>query len=213
MSAWLAILGWMLLALPARTSPLALAVTAPGTITAAWDANTDGVTVGYRLYYGKASQDYDTSLDAGASTMISASGFTLGIRYFFVVRAYNAAGTIGPPSNEVSTVLTGGMCEGALQIAVRPLPGGWSDHVDIGNMGFVYFSIANPRPVIDFQVRFGAQVVGHATASAPGDDLRAILGLSFSVPRVAGGYPMTLWAKDNMGCETVTTAPRIVLVQ
>lgn len=191
-----------------------LSNSAPGVATAMWDANTDGVTVGYRVYYGLAPMNYDTVLEAGMNTMLVVSNLTPGLRYYFAVRAYNAAGAIGPPSNEVSLVLTGQNCAGAINIAVRPPPGGWSQTVDVGFQGEVLFRFA-PFPsarIVEVEARLGTIVAGHATAHGPGDDLRGILGLVFSVPRTPGPYPLFIWAKDENNCETVTTSSRIVTV-
>jgi hypothetical protein len=62
--------------------------------TCLWDANTDGVTVGYRVFYGLAPGDTTTgSVDAGNTTTATVQNLTPGIRYYFVVRAYNAPGS------------------------------------------------------------------------------------------------------------------------
>ena len=177
-------------------------------VNLAWDAPASGPSpTGYRVKYGPMSGAWTTTVDVGLTT--TAHFDLLPGPYFFIVVAYNAVGE-SSPSNEV--MWTQANACSALQVAVKPPPLGWSALVRIGEEGYVDFRIVNPQPVVDVQVRFGSQVVGHATARAPGDDLRAIRGLSFSVPRVAGDYPMTVWAKDTTNCETVTTLQRIVTV-
>jgi hypothetical protein len=46
-----------------------------------------------------------------------------------------------------------------------------------------------------------------------GADLRATPGIKFSVPRTPGTYGVTVFAKDNAGCFSVTTLARAVVVQ
>ena len=73
------------------------------TVTAAWNANQDAYTVGYRLYYGTASGSYQWSIDTGSSTSapVQLSPGT----YYFAVKAYNATNDEGPPSGEVPFTL------------------------------------------------------------------------------------------------------------
>ena len=68
-----------------------------------WDANTDGITVGYRVYYGTAPQTYQPAegIDAGNTTRFELD-LLPGVTYYFVVRAYNANDELGPPSSELS---------------------------------------------------------------------------------------------------------------
>jgi hypothetical protein len=73
------------------------------TVTATWDANTDGLTTGYRLYYGTASGTYTQNVNVGnvvSYPLTLASG-----TYFLVVRGYNASGQLGSSSNEVSITI------------------------------------------------------------------------------------------------------------
>ena len=69
----------------------------------AWDQNTDGLTRGYRVYYGTASGAYQPTagIDVGNVTLFTVD-LTPGARYFFVVRAYGDSGVLGPPSTELS---------------------------------------------------------------------------------------------------------------
>jgi predicted phage tail protein len=70
--------------------------------SAAWDANTDPHTVGYRVFGGTSSGVYTWSVDAGNQTSANLPPLSPGATYFFVVRAYNATGQFGPPSNEAT---------------------------------------------------------------------------------------------------------------
>ncbi|MFZ5573116.1 MAG: Ig-like domain-containing protein [Thermodesulfobacteriota bacterium] len=66
-----------------------------------WGACTGEVT-GYRVYYGTTSGSYASNREVGNVTQYALSNLSLteGSTYYFVVRAYNAAGE-GPNSNEV----------------------------------------------------------------------------------------------------------------
>lgn len=73
-------------------------------VTAVWDANTDAVTSGYRLYYGTSPGLYSVEIDVGNVTSHRLD-LTPGTMYFFVVRAYNSSGGVGPPSDEAAITL------------------------------------------------------------------------------------------------------------
>src|SRR5215813_5420867 len=70
-------------------------------ITLAWDPATDGITTGYIIQYGAASQSYSQQVDVGGVTSYTLHGLSDGTIYYFVVRAYDAAGHLSGPSNEV----------------------------------------------------------------------------------------------------------------
>jgi hypothetical protein len=97
----------------ARVSVLALVillmipVTAhAGRISLAWNASTEQSVTGYRLYYGTASGVYTESIDVGASTTYTVQSLTNGTRYYFVVKAYTAAGLESAASNQVNGLPT-----------------------------------------------------------------------------------------------------------
>jgi predicted phage tail protein len=75
-------------------------------LTAEWDPNTDPYTVGYRLSIGIAPGVYLADIDAGAQPRVPLN-LPPGNTYYFVVRAYNAAGQFGPPSIEATIDLSG----------------------------------------------------------------------------------------------------------
>jgi hypothetical protein len=71
------------------------------TVTATWEANTDSLTRGYILYYGTSPGSYQWSQDTGAQTSAQIT-LSQGSRYYFIVRAYDATGVLGPPSTEAT---------------------------------------------------------------------------------------------------------------
>ena len=76
-------------------------------VTAVWDRNTDGHTVGYRLYYGPSSGSYSIQIDVG-NAVSHPLNLIPGIPHYFIVRAYNAAGVLGASSNEFPVTLPNG---------------------------------------------------------------------------------------------------------
>ena len=81
--------------------------TMPGTVTLAWNAdpattNFQTNPVGYKLYVGFTSRNYNQATDVGDATSASFSQLTSGDTYYFAVTAYNAAGIESPYSDEVS---------------------------------------------------------------------------------------------------------------
>jgi hypothetical protein len=74
------------------------------TVTAAWDPNTDGVTVGYVLSWGTSSGNYGLSVDVGNATT-RVVDLLPGGTYYFTVHAYDSAGRRSPNSPEVSITI------------------------------------------------------------------------------------------------------------
>jgi Fibronectin type III domain len=80
----------------------------PGSsVTLAWNANlptSDPATntTGYRLHLGLASGVYTQSTNVGNTTSVTVSNLISGLKYYFVVTAYNSSGLESPPSIEVS---------------------------------------------------------------------------------------------------------------
>jgi len=185
---------------------------AAGPVTVAWDANLAGDNVtGYQLSYGPAPGVYTTAVDVGNVTSVPIPTLVPGVRTYFTVQAYTAAGAFSPFSSEVSyTVpLPADPCA-AQRTTIVVID--WTATVKVGDRGWVRVALNGPLPVVETQVRLGAQVIGGAKGDALLTDLRDALGAYFSVPRTLGVYPLTVATRDNRGCEVVTTAPRTVTV-
>ena len=71
-------------------------------LTLQWDPPSDGTATGYVLLYGTLSQSYPGQVDVGSATSYTLDGLFEGATYYFAVRAYDARGTLSPPSAEVS---------------------------------------------------------------------------------------------------------------
>jgi hypothetical protein len=73
-----------------------------GRITLAWTASPDPSVTGYVVYYGVLPGVYPNSVNVGNVTSHALQGLTNGVTYYFVTRAYNAAGVLSAASNQVS---------------------------------------------------------------------------------------------------------------
>jgi hypothetical protein len=67
------------------------------TLTLAWDPSPEPVT-GYVVYWGTQSGIFTQSMDVGKTTTATITPTIPNVSYFFVVKAYNAAGMSGPSS-------------------------------------------------------------------------------------------------------------------
>jgi hypothetical protein len=73
----------------------------------AWDASSDPTVVGYKIKYATipdvgTNTTSVTVINVGNVTSYLTSGLSWGVRYYFIVTAYNSEGTESDPSNEVS---------------------------------------------------------------------------------------------------------------
>ena len=74
-------------------------------LTLEWDPPSDGVTTGFVLFYGTASQSYSQQVNVGGATSYTVNGLSAGTTYYFAVRAYDASGMMSDPSSEVQATI------------------------------------------------------------------------------------------------------------
>lgn len=99
--------GWVMAGLAvAMLLSIAPAAMAQQNVTIGWDRNTDQYTAGYRVFYGPSPGNYIGNVDVGTAVTYRAA-VPAGTTYYIVVRAYNTGGQLGPPSNELSTTVSG----------------------------------------------------------------------------------------------------------
>src|SRR6266478_723318 len=87
----------------------------------AWDApvQTNGIPVpnlvGYKLYYGSQSGQYQTMVQVGLTPTSTVTNVSAGQTYYFAIKAYDSTGTESAFSNEVSVTLpTSPLATGAI---------------------------------------------------------------------------------------------------
>ena len=98
-----ALLRRLLLAATVLLLPVAAAA---GTVTVTWDPNREVDVAGYVLFYGTASGVYAQQVDVGHQTSWQSTDLRGDVRYYFAVRAYDAARVFSPYSIEVSAVVS-----------------------------------------------------------------------------------------------------------
>ena len=76
-----------------------------GQVNLAWNASSGPVS-GYKVYYGTASGNYTSNLNAGSATSATVASLADGSTYYFAVKAYDSTGNESSFSNEVNKSLT-----------------------------------------------------------------------------------------------------------
>lgn len=79
-----------------------------GTVTLAWDANTEPDLAGYNIHYGQASGDYAHSIDVGDVTEYTVQDLVPGKRYFFAATAYDEDNNTSAYSDELNIIIENG---------------------------------------------------------------------------------------------------------
>lgn len=99
---------------------------ASGSVTVTWQPVANAA--GYEVHYGTSSGSHPTIFDAGATNSKTITGLTNGTTYYFVVKAYNVAGTsaasnerTGLPVNPVITLVN----DTINSMTTGSLPTGW----------------------------------------------------------------------------------------
>lgn len=79
-----------------------------GTVTLAWDANTEPDLAGYNIYYGETSGDYTDSIDVKNVTEYTIRDLVPGKRYFFAATAYDEDDNESAYSEELNLIIGDG---------------------------------------------------------------------------------------------------------
>jgi hypothetical protein len=74
---------------------------AGATKTLSWTAVPDSSVLGYKVYWGTTSHQYDSHADVGSAVSYTLSGLKPGTTYYFAVSAYSLGGE-SPLSTEAS---------------------------------------------------------------------------------------------------------------
>jgi len=170
------------------------------------DASPDASVIGYRLLSGPAPGQYDRIDDVGSVTTAPLAQLPAGVPRYVVAVAYDAAGNVSSPSNEVSGVpvpeqpASDPACvfptgDKAVLVTVTALQKTGSGGAN--SKARLDFQVASPgSPVTRVQVIAGDLVLGQMD----GTDLGALAGLWFTVPATSGTYPLSAVALNAYGC-------------
>lgn len=174
-----------------------------GTVTAAWDPNTDGVTTGYQLSYGTVAGGETTILDVGAATFAVVSGLTPGTTYFFVVRAYNAAKALSGPSNEPSFTIPGTPPDPRCGFPLG------DRSVFIIFTGAIGSGLPGSKVVLNYQIGSPNSPIVHTAVkingvemlpTGDGPDVGVFGSMWALVPAGPGVFNFSLYARNAYGC-------------
>jgi hypothetical protein len=91
-----------------------------GSVTLQWDPASDGVTVGYKVFYGLTSGSYTTQIDVGGTNSATVSSLADGTTYYFAIRAYDSTGAMSAPSAEVSATTAAGITPTVTGLTLSP---------------------------------------------------------------------------------------------
>ncbi len=94
------IVSWVLVVL--NLIAITMSLTSASTdVQLAWDSNREPDLAGYRILYGTTSGNYTRTIDVGSVTSHVVSALIANTTYYFVVVAYDQAGNVSQPSNEI----------------------------------------------------------------------------------------------------------------
>ena len=170
-----------------------------GSVTLEWDANTEADLAGYRLYYGRATGDYETSIDVGNQTRATVPDLAEGVLYYFVVTAYNSSAQESPLSNEVSYLVAAPNQPPTVSMTV---PADGSFYSAPANIGLSATAADPDGTVVGVEFFNGATKIGESFAAPYSMTWNGVL---------TGTYQLHAVAKDNRG-QTTASAPVSVTV-
>ena len=105
-----------------------------GSLTLAWDPNSESDLAGYILWYGTQPGTYTASIDVGNITSYRVANLNDGATYYFAIQAYDVAGMASTRSNEVSAtvpvVLTGPVAAFGFEEGAGTVAGDASGHAN-----------------------------------------------------------------------------------
>jgi hypothetical protein len=180
---------------PTAPAGLAAAPTAPGVVSLQWTAATDDVRVaGYNVYRSTISGFVPAAqslVGSSTSTAYTDAGLAAGT-YYYVVRATDAAGNIGPASNEAAAAAAADTTAPTISVTAPASGATVAATVDLSANAADDVGVASVRFLVD-----GVQV-GDVDTSAP-------YSIAWSSRAVANGsHTLTAVARDASGNETAS---------
>ena len=132
-------------------------VQAVQSVSLAWDRSSDSSVIGYRIYYGMATQTYTNMVDVGNATNVTISGLADGTTNYFAATAYDILGLESDYSSELSYSVPTAFAS----LRIRTAPAGQFVLTVTGPIGHTYDILATQ----DFKTWV---VIGTVTVGASG---------------------------------------------
>jgi len=203
-------------------------------VTLEWDANTDGVTAGYYVYYGTQSGNYSGTVDVGSSTSAVVNLNDPYATYYFAVQAYSPTGEKSPLSTEVvwsqggttggtptggtptggtptGGTPTGGTPTGGTPISGTPTGGQYPTLINPGSMTTVVGQSVNLQ--LSASDPAGLVLTYSVTGLPPGLTLISGSGVIFGVPSTQGAYNVTVTVTNSIALSASQTFTWSILNQ
>jgi hypothetical protein len=160
-------------------------------ISLAWSPSSSPAVTGYKVFYGLASGNYTSVIDAGGQTSLTIPGLAPGATYYLAVLAYDAAGDQSLFSNEVTNSVPAPPL-----ITAQPI----NQTVNAGAMA-TFAVTASGTPPLNFQWFDGAAALPGAT--------NANLALANVSDANRGGYSVVI--SNSVGSLTSSVATLSVI--
>jgi chitodextrinase len=181
-----------------------------GSLTLAWDANTEADLAGYVVLAGTQAGGPYVDRVTTTATEARVDGLQAGTTYYFVVRAVNALGIASGLSNEVRATTTGqpddpcAPVTGRYAVSVFPSSLLKTGSGGPGSRARVLFQLGSPNaPVTTVTVSADGAPLA---PTMRGENLTDVPGMWFTLPP-GGTYRLEITAANNQGCSRTAVYP------
>ncbi len=210
-----------------RSSPLAILCLLPlalsfgpvvqvysAQVSLQWDANTDPIVAGYKVYYGTTSHNYSSHIDVGKTTTYTVSNLPDGVTHYFATTDYSNSGMESGFSNEV-VLNAAPNCTYSLSPAAQSFgasPASGSVNVNAG-VGCPWIAVSNATWITitsNSSVTGGGTInysVASNSSSASRSGTMTIAQQTFTVTQSGAPQYTLSTAKSGTGTGTVTNNP------
>ncbi|KAA3619607.1 MAG: hypothetical protein DWQ05_02460 [Calditrichaeota bacterium] len=162
-----------------------------------WSANSESDLAGYKIYYGKASRNYDQVIDVGKQPGYSITLTETNVTYYFAVTAYDSSGNESAFSEEVEAII-----EGQVDPDPDPDPDPQPDPTGIDEKVYNF-----PNPFIAGQqethIRYSLQEASPVTIEIFNVNNELVRTLENETEKSAGTHTETIWNGQTESGENV----------
>ena len=185
----------------------------PAQVTVQWDPSVDPEVVGYKVYYGTSSRQYQYAVDVGGTTTCTLSSLQEGVPYYIAATAYDAARAESDFSAEI--FYTAGGCVYSLSSVSQSFPSaGGAGSVSLSTgAGCAWTAVSNAAWIILTSNSSGSGngSVAFTVASNPTSNSRTgtltIAGTSLTINQQGATQYILSLNRTGSGFGTVTAVP------